>query len=364
MRFVNELLTFTDYFYATSDYERRRIRQHLKRQSFDKVPLLLGVPHYPYECIESTLFRAAEHNGLPGIAELCRALALPTRPVFNPKRLEQLADSLQMKKTELSRALPTVVDELDMKHWVDFGGHRLREEQLALSMTRICPRCVADCGHGRSYWALAPFAVCDAHGCALHDHCPACRCEFSLSRPAYMICQCGANLREYPGVFATPAAQQLCALLAARFRGVETLAKTAEYGFPEVHLHKLRLSELIDLVVFLGSLRSDPKVVLLRKLKGPVAISVALPAIERAARALTNWPFGFYAQMRQARAFLPGSESLRLVAKSLDHIVQLAITCMPQKELRFVTEEIARFLETPDEWNEQRKLFSQAQKAA
>lgn len=179
-----------------------------------------------------------------------------------------------------------------------------------------------------------------------------------------MICQCGANLSEYTGAVATPAAQQLCALLAARFQCVVPAEVTVKYGFPNLHLSRLELGALVDLVTFLGALRPDPKVVLLRKLKGPVSLSVALPAIERAARALTNWPFGFYAQLRQARAFIPASDSLRLVSKSIDHVVQLAVTCIPQPQLRFVAEEIARFLGTPEEWNEQRKLFSLAQKAA
>jgi hypothetical protein len=364
MRCANELLTFTDYFYAASDVERQRILKHLEQQSFDKVPMLLGIRPHPAECIESILFRSAANNGLIGISQLCRALGLPERHILNPERIVQLTTSLQIDKEALADALPTIVPARGMRDRVDFGRHRLRREQLALSTTRLCPQCVAEQGYGHSYWALAPFTICDVHRAPLIDQCPTCKREIALSRPGYALCQCGANLARHTSAPATAPGTSICTLLAARFKRTTFALDVKEHGFPSAHLNRLALSTLIDLIIFFGALRSDPKVVLLRKLKGLISVSVAFPATERAAQALTNWPYGFYAELRRARAFHPRTESLSMVAKSIDHVIHLAAICLPQNELRFVTEEIGRFLQMPDEWNEQRKQYSISKKAA
>lgn len=364
MHYANELLTFTDYFYAASDAERRRILQQLDQQSFDKVPMLLGVQQCSFESIESILFRSAAKNGLIGISHLCHALGLPERHILNPERLAQLSASLQMDKAALADALPMVVPERGMLDWVDYGGHRLRRDQIALSTTRLCPQCIAEHGFGRNYWLLSTFAVCDVHGSPLIDCCPACKCQISLSRPGYALCHCGADFKEYAYAPATSAARKICTLLAARFTRTAFMLDPIEHRFPSTHLNKLELGALIDLVTFLGALRSDPKVALLRKLKGPVSLNVALPMVERAAEALSNWPHGFFAELRRARAFRPRTESLAMVARSIDHVIQLTTTCLPQKELRFIAEAIGRFLQSPDEWNEQRKQYALSKEAA
>lgn len=358
MHIPRELLHFSDYFHARTDEQRAVILRALEHQSFDQVPLLLNIQPYPFESLESLLFRAAARNKLKGISALCQALGLPKRSILNPQRDAQLSTSMHVEIDALTQAIPKRSSKPGKTHLIEYGGHCLRHDQLALSTTRLCPLCVLHTGYGRSYWMLAPFSVCEIHGTALIDHCPSCDAPISMGRISYVHCRCGKNFLDF---VPKPASQSACntsQLIASVFKRDRMAQGALPDRFPKEHLYRLDLYSLLDLVTFLGGLQANQKVAQMRKLKGTVSVRLALKSLERAALVLADWPHGFYAELRKARAFFPQIESFAYVAKSLDHVLALATIAMPQKDLRFVSEEIGNFLAKPNEWNEARKQFS------
>lgn len=350
-----ELYTAANCLAADTDARRKFSEKLLQTQTFRNAPLLLGTETRPFENLESILFQAAKNNGMTNVTPLLRALDMPQRGVLNPKRHAQLGVSLKTGAEGVATAAPTAPSTVLPKGSVIYSGHCLRRDQLALSTSRICPACVRESGYGRSWWTLAPFAFCDVHGTALIDHCPKCSTPISIARPAYDICSCGAKFSDRPSESPNRAAQAVARLITARFRHEPDPKDLDELGFPAGHLKPLGLSAMLDLVAFFGALSQPPGTVRMRKLKGVVHLGRATTGHECTARILADWPKGFYAELRGARAFLPNCDTQPLVAKSLDHIVQLATGSMRQPELQFVIAEIARFLASPSEWSEERK---------
>ncbi len=340
---------------ANTEARRKLAEVLLRSQNYRNVPLLLETEIRPFESLESILFQAAKNNGMASVSPLLQALDLPRRGILNPKRHAQLGRSLQAEGDALAAAVPTAPSVILPKGSVIYGGHCLRRDQLALTTSRVCPACVRESGYGRAWWALAPLAFCDIHGTALLDQCPRCRSPISMARPAYDTCSCGANLGATLSTSCNLAHQVLAQLVAARFKREPTPVRLEEQGFPARYLGALGLSALLDLVKFGGALSPDQGTVRLRKLIGAVRLDHAAAGHARAARMLADWPNGFYLELRRARAFLPSSDTQYQVARSLDHIVQLATGSLRQPELQFVVAEIARFLQKPDEWNESRK---------
>lgn len=354
MKFL-ESLTITDYHLATTEVKRDFFSRCLNLQRYTPVLLLIETQERPFENMESILFRAAQNNGLKGATAIRAALDLPIKRSLNPKRRTQLSMSLRMNEEGLSACVPTVSSISGGTHAVELGGHSLRRDQLALSTSRMCPICVAKSGYGRSYWTIAPYAACEVHGVTLIDHCGVCGSPISASRPDFASCSCGASLRDAKSAGVSAGARRISHLIGARFRSSTADADNEQLGFPEAELNALSLSSLIDLVTFLGTLEPNAKIVRLRKLKGSMSIQVAGPRLERAARALGNWPMGFYAQLRRARSFLPRSESLDYVIRSLDHVMSLGIFSLHQEEFQFISTELGAFFAKPHEWNETRK---------
>lgn len=352
MKFL-ESITHADYRLAKTKASREFISRCLQQQRYVPVPLLLDTQERPYENMESILFRAAQSNGLRGTTAIRAALDLPTKRSLNPKRIMQISKSLRTNGDALITCVPAVSSVGGDA--VEFGGHLLRRDQLALSTSRLCPVCVAESGFGRSYWAIAAYAACEVHGVALIDQCHACNSPISASRPDFASCGCGVSLTDAKGSGISAGARRISHLIGARFRSSVADADNCHLGFPEAELNTLSLSSLIDLVAFLGALQPNAKAVRLRKLKGSISLRVAVPRLERAAKALSNWPVGFYAQLRHARSFFPRSESLGDVAKSLDHVMAMGVLSLNQKELEFISAELANFLAKPHEWNSARK---------
>lgn len=159
-----ESITPTDYAGATKGTHREFFRRCLNQQKFESVPLLLESQGRAFEGLESRLFHASETNGLKGTSTIRSALKLPPIQVLNPKRHAQLRLSLFDKSHSLANAIPTISRKVGNTNLIDFGGHTLRQDQLALSVSRLCPLCTSDQGFGRSYWTLAPYAACEMHG--------------------------------------------------------------------------------------------------------------------------------------------------------------------------------------------------------
>lgn len=351
-----ETYTAANCFAADTNARHVFAKKLLRMQNYHDVPLLLGTEIRPFECLESILFQAAKNNGMTSIAPLLLALDMPRRGMLNPKRHKQLCNSLLTNGDQLAAAIPTAPSITLPTGSTIYGGHCLRRDQLALTTSRICPACVQKDGYGRDWWALAPLAYCDVHGTRLIDHCPSCASPISVVRPAYDMCSCGEKLFCKPAAQVNIAAQTLAQLIAARFKKEPSPLNTGMPEFSMRHLSSLELGDLLDLVTFFGALSPNAGIVRLRKLKGVVHLDHAAVGFERAVRVLFEWPSGFYAELRRARAFFPASDTQPKVAKSLDHIIQLATGSLRQSKLQFIVAEIARFLASPDEWSDERKV--------
>lgn len=313
--------------------------------------LLVGIAAQPLESFESMMFRSAAANGLAGIALMERRLQVSVMEPVSFGSLEWLRECIGMDMRAAELAVPLAIDG-----GIALSGVPLEFQHVALTSRRVCGQCVAAHGYGYSYWSLSPLAVCGTHGTALIDCCPVCRAPFVSSRPGYTVCRCGTDCRNIQSQSAPEAAVHVARLLEARFRA-EKMPASGTLGFPDARLEPLGLGELLDLVIFLGALHHDARTVSMRKLSGPVSLRTALPKLERAGRALADWPNGFYAVLRGARSYFPASESAADVARSLDHVVQLAVNCLQAERLGFVTQGIAAFLADPSEWNAARARY-------
>jgi len=310
------------------------------------IRLLVPTTPLPWESLESTLFRAAAGNGLSGIARLERALKIDVTATADASGYARLSEYIGSDAQSIERLVPTDADG----GTVGLNGLVLDRRHVALSSRRLCGQCVAEQGYGYAYWSLSPLAVCAKHGVALIDRCPVCQARLGSSRPAYAVCRCGADWRQVEPRPAPEASRHFARVIEARFWG-EGAPDSGSLGFPDSHLERLQLDELLDLGIFLGALHHDAKTVMLRKMSGPVSMGHALPRFERAGRALMDWPNRLYAALRGARAFFPASDTPRDVARSLDHVVYMAVNSLQGEGFRFVTQAIADFLGDPSEWN-------------
>jgi hypothetical protein len=197
-------------------------------------------------------------------------------------------------------------------------GRRGRGRQgRPLPVLQYCPRCLQSPDGPRfaRAWRLAPFAVCLAHACRLHDGCWRCAAPVALldQRTADPVPRCGAcdaaflDAPETPDIGARSRLRALTALL--RYAGGSILPEERD-----MHLATL------------ASVFPEPTL--------PVARRV------RALRGLraSNWPDWFGAPVRDLHA-----ENLRLLARGvvLERLHQL-------KAARLQTARIARLARAPD----------------
>ena len=323
-------------------------RQHLwERLTSPSVPMLLHCQPNPWENLESLMFRAAKINALDSISGLQRALRLPEGKPISKTRHQQLSDCMGSEYALMASMLPILVD----KNTINFGCHCLPNKHLALTTSRIGPSCVAERGYGMQYWNLAPFAVCEEHGTYLIDHCsctPPTR--LNSARPGYAICRCGRDLTQAEVTLGTPSAQILSRQIVRMFKGESLMTYDKEDKSTLKMPDEIDLSGLLDMIVFLGALQSDAKIMGLHLKNARVSMNVVIDQFEKAALALTNWPHGLFAVLRTVRR--PGNEQIsqRMVAAGLNHVLNAAIKHLRPNILKWFLDGCGEYLNSPNAW--------------
>lgn len=328
----------------TRDHARRVINKMM----MPEVNLLVRVAPQPWESLESFAYRAVDLNGLSSLSEVALALRWKPGRALSLERCRQLMNSLGEGYTQLEPMIPTEID----RETVLLGGHRLKRGLLALTTSRLCPYCVDQHGHGKAYWSLAPLAVCEEHGIYLVDSCT-CNPDTPLSttRPGYMQCACGANLRDQARRRASSAAQNLALVIAQRY-------KTA-IGTKHVDLERnssmlppeTTLSELLDLATFLGSVNPDYARMNLDRTRPVVRLSHAAKRFELAAQALACWPTSVFPLLRFAYSYKREAPySSRTAYQALQPVMHAAERWLSPHMYKWFAEAVAEFIRTPSAW--------------
>jgi hypothetical protein len=193
-----------------------------------------------------------------------------------------------------------------------------------LPVLQYCPRCLQSQDGPRfdRAWRLAPFAVCLAHACGLHDGCWRCGAPVALldQRTADPVPRCGACAAAFldapaaPDIGARSRLRALTALL--RYAGGTILPEERD-----MHLATL------------ASAFAEPTAPVAQRARALHALRSALCALRA-----SNWPDWFGAPVRDRHA-----EHLRLLARGA-----VLERLHPLKAARLRTARIARLARAPD----------------
>lgn len=193
-----------------------------------------------------------------------------------------------------------------------------RKQVRAATAALFCPLCLQEAAYHRLLWL--PFAVsaCLSHRCLLLDCCPACRRTVSVGDVVYTRCRhCQADLTQAPvlSLAHDEAGLRTQRLIQAWLTGDAGLVGGDGYGLPEAPpevlyrvLDGLRASTMRVPVEWVHFHRLAGAGHTFSLQPGRPSRATALESYLRyttAARALVDWPYGFYAFLR-AYAARPG----------------------------------------------------------
>ena len=119
----------------------------------------------PHGC----LLRLAECNGLPGTNAVLSITGLRVGMLRIGRDLDLLATVLNCDVGELEANSTAQRNNAQAV----VSGHILRPEAdlLPSSIRRVCPACVAQSAHQRTWWDWSFVSTCPTHGCMLVDQC-------------------------------------------------------------------------------------------------------------------------------------------------------------------------------------------------
>lgn len=325
----------------------RHFNRILRARVLTTTDLLIHHEPYENENIESYLFRGVQKNALKSLAELERSLSLPNGKPFSYKRHEQLSTSIGGSVSMLAQMIPTIYQ----KNILMLNRHPLLNQQLALTTSKLCPCCVKQYGYGKIYWSLAVFAVCEEHRVYLIDSC-ICKPDVLLdtTRPSYSVCKCGLDLRFEVGVPASDAAVMLAEEIVRLFNRMPKPANsllTNVFGGAS----DLILTDVLTLVALLGILDSETGSIGVRLARPLMKMTYVVPAFEKAANALENWPAGVFPLFRAAlglNQYRPKPYVVMRKLSSLSEAIDGKVT--PSVYKVFLAAQAA-FMQTPSAWS-------------
>lgn len=330
--------------------ERTHAHAHrvINQMMMPKLNLLVRTTPQRWESLESFAYRAVDLNGLRSLSEVARALRWkPGRPL-PLQRCQQLMNSLGQGYTQLEPMIPTEISRKE----IQLGGHTLKRGHLALSSGRFCPDCVKQYGYGRAYWSLAPLPVCEEHGTYLVDVC-ACNPDTPLNtaRPGYTQCSCGADLRDSPRKRASLAAQGLAQEIVRRYKLLPD--DYQDHPLAPVELPpETSLSDLLDLIAFLGSISPEYARMHLDRTRPVMRLSHVAKRFEFAAQALCCWPAGVFPLIRRAYSLLGEVPySSRTAYRALQPVMNVAERWLAAHVYGWFAQAVAEFIKTPSAWS-------------
>ena len=327
---------------------RDQARRVINKMMMPEIDLLVRVAPRPWESLESFAYRAVDLNGLQSLSEIASALRWKPGRALSLERCHQLMNSLGEGYTQLEPMIPTEID----RKTVLLGGHRLKRGLLALTTSRLCPDCVEQHGYGKAYWSLAPLAACEEHGTYLVDCC-ACNPDAPLSttRPGYMQCACGADLRYQPRRHTSSAAQSLAFEIARRYKTDVGTEQDDHESNSSMLPPETTLSELLDLTTFLGSVNPDYANMNLDRTRPVVKLSHVSKRFELAAQALACWPTGVFPLLRFAYSQQREAPySSRTAYQALQPVMHAAERWLSSHMYKWFAEAVAAFIQTPSAW--------------
>ncbi|MBB6155453.1 hypothetical protein HDC30_002676 [Pseudomonas sp. JAI115] len=329
---------------------KSRMQRAFDHLAVPQVDLLLKSNLQPWEGLDSLLFRVAKLNHLLGISQLKIALDMPNGSFYG--QIENRNSQLQKCTGSTAEALLESMPVQDDAGMVRLGGHEFTARTVSLKTQRICPLCIRAYGYARVYWAFAPLAVCEEHGCYLWDQCPTCYASLGDNRPELGRCRCGTRFDDFPSMAASALATALASLIASLYKRHETLSVRSDGGLDIDRLASLGLNDLLKLIMFLGAISSDRKGMSLSLNRRVVSMGLVRQQFERAATALSDWPNGMFAILRRARVFTSWQETHNSVYGSLVHVHDLAMDKLDHCSFKLISEGFSSFLSTPQAWRE------------
>lgn len=241
------------------------------------MPLLNTFPPQADESGLGYYRRLAAGNALWGWRELARMAQVSSHRSGLFGRPEFVATQLGL---ETDWAQQATAAESVAKGWK--GLHRMRADA-------ICPACLAESVHIRSYWEHAYVTACPQHRTVLIDRCPSCNDWLHPTRDRIEQCGCGQDLRTASPDVATNEQLWLSALLISEGASSAGMQPKLRHVLPQA------LSELVKLLC----LHAAPQVATPRRnTANPATVQEAVEFLRPLQTLLANWPQGFEQHIR------------------------------------------------------------------
>lgn len=221
-------------------------------------------------------------------------------------------------------------------------GRDVSRMHLTGAKPRVCPDCVEELGYISVNWDLRFMIACPRHRRSAVFRCLECGKPLSLYRPKLLECRCGADLRELPTEPVEDHVLELQAVLEATALRRECPSVSA-CGLPMADLAAMSLRTLLTIIAGLGA----------QSLKNLGRAVNSLELVEHAAGALSRWPMGFRALLREtgAAASQRKQDTALNFRKAFGNLYDgLVKRRLPSQEVEFLRKAIVEF--GVDEWTE------------
>lgn len=256
------------------------------------------------EDLHHFLQRVAHANRLPGIYRVLGTRGLTFHGERPTAWYETLGRLLNIPPGELQHMDIVPDRNAGNRQRFCYHGHSLHVHHLHQDSPRICTNCLKEHGSGQAVWALTAMTACPEHEALLVDACPRCDRRLSWRRHDMFRCPCGCDLREFPGISASPVSVALCRRIAHAFLpNIHPAVHTA--GVP-AELSSLPLPDLLHLVDRLGSHFAAQKLGVVQPgRRHTAAVRHQATVTAHVATILTHWPDALH----QALEILPRQTS-------------------------------------------------------
>ena len=292
---------------------------------------------YPDESLSGFMICVAEANGYESMADILSIAGASNRWRGGWKlELGRIEKILNFSPGQLRPLSYTKSGAQSAKSLL--LGQDVSRMHLTGAKPRVCPDCVEELGYISANWDLRFMIACPKHRRSAVFRCLECGKALSLYRPKLLECRCGADLRNHPVEPAEDHVLEMLSVLAAKALKQECPTVSA-YGLPMANLAAMSLRALLLTVASLGRLRLEN----LRLSAHALELSVG-----HAASALSQWPEGFRALLRETSAEANQGTALNFKRAFRGLYERLFQRGLPLPEVVFVRRAFVEF--GVDEW--------------